>query len=334
MRCFWDYYTVHAALVFSAFTSLVGVCMAEDECQAQIPFTGTGITIYVLNAGFQRVNASLSVGTLLVNGTLQPPSPPSFQTPRVSLLAIQSLPYAYYIATLSILDWASGATSLYFDYALIEDSIVQTTTSPPSTLTTAISASPPPASPITMPTTTLLPTASTTEASGSSSSISSCTSCLRAIEIAIPCATSTLLAAGVILYLKSRGAKTKKEADNRVPEPFTDVRRSPLPLTPASEERARMRAAQSRTPEVHTEMRSSDRPSTRDGLLSGCSSDVGRESRTSGGNEDFDELQTNDRARSAPLAVGLPPPLSDNVAALQSSPTQSSSARSPRPGYK
>ncbi|KAI6164198.1 hypothetical protein EDD17DRAFT_1562744 [Pisolithus thermaeus] len=112
----------------------VASCMTADECQAQIPFAGTGITIYVMNAGFQGVNASLSVdGAYSVNGTIPPPTPPSFQTPRVSLLAIQSLAYAYHIATLSILDWDAGNTSLYFDYALVEDSNIQVTTSQSST---------------------------------------------------------------------------------------------------------------------------------------------------------------------------------------------------------
>ncbi|KAI6138949.1 hypothetical protein BKA82DRAFT_598504 [Pisolithus tinctorius] len=281
----------------------VAACMAEDECQAEIPFAGTGITIYVLNAGFQGVNASLSVdGKYSVNGTVPPPTPPSYQTPRVSLLAIQSLPYDYHIATLSILDWDGSNTSLYFDYALIEDANIQTTTSQLPTLTPTPA---PPASsslastpPITMITMAALPTTSTTTTmrrttgtttGASSSSASSCSNCLRAIEIAAPCIISALLAAGIIFYLKSRRAKAKKE-DNRV-APFTDMPSAPLPLIPAVERKARMRAAQSWVLGVHTEAHFSDRPSVRDGLLSEGSSGVGRESPTcGGGSEESDEI--------------------------------------------
>ncbi|KAI6111036.1 hypothetical protein F5141DRAFT_1063425 [Pisolithus sp. B1] len=230
-------------------------CMTADECQAQIPFAGTGITIYVMNAGFQGVNASLSVdGAYSVNGTIPPPTPPSYQTPRVSLLAIQSLAYAYHVATLSILDWDAGDTSLYFDYAQVEDSNIQTTTSQPSTPSPANTFSS--ASPVTMSTsivnaiattretTTGTTTAAASYTSASSSTASGCSHCLRVIEIAVPCVIGALLVTGVILYLKLRRAKAKQPTDSCIPEPFV-AQRSPSLLTPAAEEKARLRAAQS-----------------------------------------------------------------------------------------
>ncbi|KAI6103122.1 hypothetical protein EDD16DRAFT_327927 [Pisolithus croceorrhizus] len=251
---------------------LVASCMTADECQAQIPFAGTGITIYVTNAGFQGANASLDIdGTYLVSGTLPPPTPPSYQTPRVSLLAIQSLAYAYHTATLSILDWNAGNTSLYFDYALVEDSNIQTTTSRPSTLatpslsnaffsetsltmfTTVVNAI---ATTITGEMTTTMGTtaAAASYTSASSSNSSSCTHCLRAIEIAVPCVIGALLITGIIFYLKSLRDKAKKKADSCIPVPYTVPKRSPSTLTPAAEEKARLRVAQSRISTVHADL--------------------------------------------------------------------------------
>ncbi|KAI6164205.1 hypothetical protein EDD17DRAFT_379997 [Pisolithus thermaeus] len=248
---------VDAGMCYDESYSLAA-CMTADECQAQIPFAGTGITIYVMNAGFQGVNASLSVdGAYSVNGTIPPPTPPSYQTPRVSLLAIQSLAYAYHVATLSILDWDAGDTSLYFDYAQVEDSNIQTTTSQPSTPSPANTFSS--ASPVTMSTsivnaiattretTTGTTTAAASYTSASSSTASGCSHCLRVIEIAVPCVIGALLVTGVILYLKLRRAKAKKPTDSCIPEPFV-AQRSPSLLTPAAEEKARLRAAQSQVP--------------------------------------------------------------------------------------
>ncbi|KAI6038436.1 hypothetical protein EDC04DRAFT_2695214 [Pisolithus marmoratus] len=322
-------------------TYCLGRCMTDDECEAQIPFAGTGITIYVTNAGFQGVNASLSVdGVHSINGTIPPPTSPSYQTPRVSLLAIQSLAYAYHIATLSILDWDGGNTSLYFDYAMIEDS---TATSQPLTPTPTTSAIPSlPSTFLSMPSVTMLTatvlltktarktttrttTAATSHTSASLSSTSSCSHCLRVVEIAVPCAISALLVTGAIFYLKLRRARAKKEADGRKPEPFTVVQRSPLPLAPAAEEKARIRAAQSRVLGVRIEACSGDTLSVRDGLFPGCSSDVGREYTT--GSEESSEPLINDCAHSATSV------LSDTVVAPQSNPFRPSSIHTPPPSY-
>lgn len=339
---------------------VVASCMTADECQAQIPFAGTGITIYVTNAGFQGVNASLSVdGAYSVNGTIPPPTPPSYQTPRVSLLAIQSLAYAYHIATLSILDWETGNTSLYFDYAMVEDSTVQTTTSQLSTLATTPSATPFPvntifsAPSVTMLTTVLTAppsaiaatgetatttgtttTATASHTSASSSTTSGCSHCLRAIEIAVPCAAGALLITGVIFYLKSRRAKAKKRATSIIPEPFTDTQRLPSLLPPAAEGKARLRATRSWVPMVPLDV--SDLRSADVHFFSEYSAGVGRESANSGGgrgSEESSEFLVNNCARLTASGASPSTPLSDTVVATQRSPTRSDGFHGPPPSY-
>ncbi|KIK99733.1 hypothetical protein PAXRUDRAFT_23588 [Paxillus rubicundulus Ve08.2h10] len=115
---------------------------------------GSGIIVYILNAGFQGVGASLSVdGGQAVTKTIAAPSAPSYQTPRVPLFSMQKMPYADHNATLNVLDWNDEATSFYFDYALINESNLeilpnQTSSIPPpsafpvSTPSISISSSP------------------------------------------------------------------------------------------------------------------------------------------------------------------------------------------------
>ena len=90
--------------------------------------------MYVMHAGFQGVAASLTIdgGGQSITTTLPPPTPPSYQTPNVTLFDLQSLPNADHTATINLLDWDDGATSLYFDYALINESYVKLPVSLPS----------------------------------------------------------------------------------------------------------------------------------------------------------------------------------------------------------
>ena len=79
-----------------------------------------------MHAGFQGISASLTIdGGQSVTATLPAPAPPSYQTPNVSLFNIQSLPSAVHTVTINLLDWESGTTSLYFDYALINETYVE-----------------------------------------------------------------------------------------------------------------------------------------------------------------------------------------------------------------
>ncbi|KAF8432436.1 hypothetical protein L210DRAFT_3633417, partial [Boletus edulis BED1] len=138
--------TVDSSKCYDQNFNLVAACTVENNCQITFPFTGSGLSVYVVQAGFQGVNAKLTIdGGQSVTATLHPPTPPSYQTPNVLLFDLQSLPSADHTATINLLNWQNGTTSLYFDYALVNESHVQIPVSPPTT-------SP---SPITSMTTTL-----------------------------------------------------------------------------------------------------------------------------------------------------------------------------------
>ena len=87
-----------------------------------------------MHAGFQGITANLSIdGNQSVTATLPPPTPPSYQTPNVSLFDVQLLPSADHTATISLSDWDNGTTSLFFDYALINQSYVESPVFPTHT---------------------------------------------------------------------------------------------------------------------------------------------------------------------------------------------------------
>ena len=87
-----------------------------------------------MHAGFQGITVSLTIdGGQSVTATLPPPTPPSYQTPNVSLFDLQLLPSADHTATINLLDWENGTTSLYFDYALINESYVELASSTSTT---------------------------------------------------------------------------------------------------------------------------------------------------------------------------------------------------------
>ncbi|KAF8842532.1 hypothetical protein BDN67DRAFT_965647 [Paxillus ammoniavirescens] len=132
---------------------ILTTCTTSDGCQITIPFTGSGIIVYILNAGFQGVGASLSVdGGQAVTKTIAAPSAPSYQTPRVPLFSMQKMPYADHNATLNVLDWNDGATSFYFDYALINEDNLEILSNQTSSIP------PPPTSPASTPSTSSSPT--------------------------------------------------------------------------------------------------------------------------------------------------------------------------------
>ncbi|KAH7890020.1 hypothetical protein F5I97DRAFT_627757 [Phlebopus sp. FC_14] len=137
-------------------------CVTNDACQIEFPFTGSGVTIYILNAGFQGVSASLTVDNgQAVTTTIPPPNPPSYQTPNVSLFSIQSLSYDNHNAKVSLLDWNNQGTALYFDYALINESYVEPVVPPSSAPATT-----------SHPTSTTAPTTSSTSSTPTPSSSS------------------------------------------------------------------------------------------------------------------------------------------------------------------
>ena len=107
---------------------------------------GSGITIYVFNAGVTGMTAGFSVdGGTAVPSTIQAPPPPDYQVSNVSLYNIQGLPSGNHTMQMSLLDWNGGGTSMKFDYAYVNETFVASpaaTSSTSSMISTSASQTP------------------------------------------------------------------------------------------------------------------------------------------------------------------------------------------------
>ncbi|KAF9225063.1 hypothetical protein BS17DRAFT_879796 [Gyrodon lividus] len=136
------------------FTYTYAACTLADDCQVQIPFTGSGITIYVLQAGAQGINASLTIdgGTPKYNVLSAPPGP-NFYIPNVTLFSVQGITTGNHMATMTVQNWDNIFSGMMFDYAAINETIVSPTTTSSSvtssaaaSTTSSVATSPAPAS--------------------------------------------------------------------------------------------------------------------------------------------------------------------------------------------
>ncbi|KAN0075387.1 hypothetical protein V8E55_011410 [Tylopilus felleus] len=83
-------------------------------------FTGSSVYVY---AGFQGITVGLEIDDgQSVTATSPPPTPPPYPPPNVPLSELQDLPSADHTATIDLLRWENGTTSLCLDYALIKKS--------------------------------------------------------------------------------------------------------------------------------------------------------------------------------------------------------------------
>ncbi|KAH7890022.1 hypothetical protein F5I97DRAFT_1800304 [Phlebopus sp. FC_14] len=123
--------------------STVGECGSVENCRVWIPFVGSGITMYVVNAGTVGASASFSVDNgQPVTNTLKAPSPPNYQQYNVSMFSVNSLPTGYHSLVMTILEWNGQSSWMMFDYALVNETLVMNSTSTgPSSPTSSSSGS-------------------------------------------------------------------------------------------------------------------------------------------------------------------------------------------------
>ncbi|KAH0830355.1 hypothetical protein J3R83DRAFT_1749 [Lanmaoa asiatica] len=261
--------TIDSSKCYNQNYNLVAACTVDNKCQITFPFTGSGISVYVIHAGFQGISASLTIdGGQSATTSLPPPAPPSYQTPNVSLFNIQSLPSADHTATINLLDWNGGTTSLYFDYALINETHVElsvsssatflpqipSTTSDASSSTAAI-----PQSATTQPANTSSTSPTTISTSASSTYTPKATSAVPITDSSVNlgavvggafgglAALITIVTA--IIFLKKRNAQYAALEESRKPDPFpvtpspASVPMVPLPVCPQTNQKRCMRPA-------------------------------------------------------------------------------------------
>ena len=129
------------------------------ECRGSRCLAGSGITIYVLQAGAQGINASLTIdGGAPRYNVLDAPPGPSFYVANVTLFSVQGMTTGNHMATMTVLNWDNIFSGMMFDYALINQTIVTATT---TTTGSAASASSTASSASTSTTTSPTPSKST-----------------------------------------------------------------------------------------------------------------------------------------------------------------------------
>ena len=117
-------------------------CKTTDNCELQIPFTGrhfwiiedarltltqigSGVTIYVLQAGLQGISVNVAVdGNSPTMSTLDPAPAPYFYQSNVSIYDIQSLPSTTHSLTLTVLTWSDTFSGMMLDYLVVNETVV------------------------------------------------------------------------------------------------------------------------------------------------------------------------------------------------------------------
>ncbi|KAI6038440.1 hypothetical protein EDC04DRAFT_3090823 [Pisolithus marmoratus] len=111
-------------------TFTYAACSTSDNCAVQFSFTGSGITIYVLQAGPQGMSASLSIDSgTATTATLSAPPAPQYNIPHVTLFSVQNLVSGNHTATMTVLDWDGGFSGMMLDYIDVNEAVVAGTTS-------------------------------------------------------------------------------------------------------------------------------------------------------------------------------------------------------------
>ncbi|KIJ63306.1 hypothetical protein HYDPIDRAFT_29564 [Hydnomerulius pinastri MD-312] len=144
-----------------------GTMQTIDSAQC---FDGSGITIYVLQAGPQGMSASLSIDSgSATTATLPAPPAPQYNIPHVTLFNVQNLPSGTHTAVMTVQDWNGGFSGMMLDYIDVNQAVVAAPSSNSPT------PSPPP-SPSPTPSSTSAAPQTSSQASTSSASSSQSTS--------------------------------------------------------------------------------------------------------------------------------------------------------------
>ncbi|KAF9234041.1 hypothetical protein BU15DRAFT_66070 [Melanogaster broomeanus] len=121
------YSSSRSLLSFSRYAA----CYGTDVCNLTIPFTGSGIAIYVYQAGPVGINASITVdGAHAQTNVLNAPPAPAYQIVNVSMFDVQQLKSGPHTLSLLINDLFGSYSGMMFDYAYVNETLV---TNPPTT---------------------------------------------------------------------------------------------------------------------------------------------------------------------------------------------------------
>ncbi|EIW85487.1 hypothetical protein CONPUDRAFT_162673 [Coniophora puteana RWD-64-598 SS2] len=105
--------------------SRYAACHTSDNCVLNIPFTGSGIDIQVLQQGQAGINATAAIDSgSSVNKALVAASAPAFTNANVTMFSFQGLTTGSHTLTLTVLDMQGSISGMMFDYAYVNETLV------------------------------------------------------------------------------------------------------------------------------------------------------------------------------------------------------------------
>ncbi|KAI6111044.1 hypothetical protein F5141DRAFT_1112212 [Pisolithus sp. B1] len=140
-------------------------CFSTDSCILEMPFTGSGITVFVYQAGPVGINASISIdGGRNETNVLSAPPAPNYEVANVPMFSVQELETGSHTLWMTVNDLFGSYSGMMFDYAYVNETFVSAAEASAATATTSSTSSLPSSS--TSPTTTPTSTSSTSKSRG------------------------------------------------------------------------------------------------------------------------------------------------------------------------
>ncbi|KAI6009410.1 hypothetical protein F5J12DRAFT_823448 [Pisolithus orientalis] len=174
---------------------LTGSCSLFRCSLYPVPTLGSGITIYVLQAGPQGMSASLSIDSgTATTATLGAPPAPQYNIPQVVLFDVQNLVSGNHTAIMTVLDWDDGFSGMMLDYIDVNDAVVAGTT--PTTPVANQTPTPTTTQSSSNPSTTVSVTSQSSQSTTTASNQTSSTATPPAIVSSLTNSTSTSAAVG------------------------------------------------------------------------------------------------------------------------------------------
>lgn len=118
-------------------------CYSTDSCILEMPFTGSGITVFVYQAGPVGINASISVdGGYNATNVLSAPPSPNYEIANVSMFSVQELETGSHTLWMTVNDLFGSYSGMMFDYAYVNETLVSAAEASAATATTSSTGSP------------------------------------------------------------------------------------------------------------------------------------------------------------------------------------------------
>ncbi|KAI6129052.1 hypothetical protein EV401DRAFT_1928965 [Pisolithus croceorrhizus] len=117
-------------------------CFSTDSCILEMPFTGSGITVFVYQAGPVGINASISIdGGRNETNVLSAPPAPNYEVANVSMFSVQELETGSHTLWMTVNDLFGSCSGMMFDYAYVNETFVSAAEASAATATTSSTSS-------------------------------------------------------------------------------------------------------------------------------------------------------------------------------------------------